>query len=333
MFVPAYGIRTDEKVWWPFGAGAFWANLTTVCGWIAVGQIRQSAGKLRGLGLAVFDGLLFLLLALDAGLWWLWTIITSMSLGGPAMGRGLHGYDPAHMPREVGIWIMLSGIILILAVDFLIIRAVWRAVNGTAASSLAANTTAQPGHTRWHKAWISVLLAFAIAIPLKIFVLGSYVIAGSSVEPELTAGSRILVWKPARTFATGDIIAYDHEGKTFVARVVSAADSAVTVNRNGQPDEAVPRSRVNGKVISVYWRASSQAAQTAKPDAIEMKVTEQLLETTIRALSDTHTKLAEQLQMKNETHPDVIELRAKLSALEHEAERLRAIIRQGEPKQ
>ncbi len=39
---------------------------TTILGWTAVSQIRRSAGRLYGLGLAVFDGLLFPLLALDA---------------------------------------------------------------------------------------------------------------------------------------------------------------------------------------------------------------------------------------------------------------------------
>ena len=37
----------------------------TVLGWVAVAQIRRSADRLYGLGLALFDGLLFPLLALD----------------------------------------------------------------------------------------------------------------------------------------------------------------------------------------------------------------------------------------------------------------------------
>ena len=39
---------------------------TTMLGWMAVSQIRRSAGKLHGMGLAMFDGLVFPLLALDA---------------------------------------------------------------------------------------------------------------------------------------------------------------------------------------------------------------------------------------------------------------------------
>ncbi len=38
----------------------------TILGWVAIGQIRRSAGELRGLGLALFGCLLFPLLSLDA---------------------------------------------------------------------------------------------------------------------------------------------------------------------------------------------------------------------------------------------------------------------------
>jgi serine/threonine protein kinase/tetratricopeptide (TPR) repeat protein len=41
------------------------AGGTTILGWVAVAQIRRSAGKLYGMWLAVFDGLLFPLLMLD----------------------------------------------------------------------------------------------------------------------------------------------------------------------------------------------------------------------------------------------------------------------------
>ena len=81
--------------------------------------------------------------------------------------------------------------------------------------------------------------AVAIALLLgRQFVIAPYVIAGSSAEPELPSGSHILVWKPGQAFARGDMIAYDHEGKTFVGRVVGARGvHREGVNRNGQADE------------------------------------------------------------------------------------------------
>jgi serine/threonine protein kinase len=45
---------------------------TTLLGWIAVAQIRRSAGRLYGLGLAFLDGMLFPLIALAGLLAWFW---------------------------------------------------------------------------------------------------------------------------------------------------------------------------------------------------------------------------------------------------------------------
>ncbi len=53
--------------WWILLLPAMTAPIgTTILGWVAVGRIRRSEGRLYGLGLAVFDGLLFPLLGLDA---------------------------------------------------------------------------------------------------------------------------------------------------------------------------------------------------------------------------------------------------------------------------
>jgi predicted Ser/Thr protein kinase len=46
--------------------------VTTITGWMAVSQIRRSAGRLYGMWLAVLDGLLFPVLLLDAGIATLW---------------------------------------------------------------------------------------------------------------------------------------------------------------------------------------------------------------------------------------------------------------------
>ena len=65
-------------LWWRMAYAIFVVPLTliavtapfasTILGWIAVSQIRNSKGRLHGMGLAVFDGLLFPLLALDGAL-------------------------------------------------------------------------------------------------------------------------------------------------------------------------------------------------------------------------------------------------------------------------
>ena len=70
---------------------------TTILGLVAIAHIRRSAGRLYGMGLAVFDALLFPLLALDVLLLLLWA-----NLGLPA------------------------GILLVLAVDVILVVLAWR---------------------------------------------------------------------------------------------------------------------------------------------------------------------------------------------------------------
>jgi predicted Ser/Thr protein kinase len=89
--------------WAAFWAFWFWTSLfgTSLLGWIAVAQIRRSSGGLRGLWLAVLDGLLFPLLALD------WLVLQT----------------------AVSLWIPIFAVLFILAVDSLLFWLVWRAVN------------------------------------------------------------------------------------------------------------------------------------------------------------------------------------------------------------
>ncbi len=107
---------------------------TTVLGWIAVTQIRRSAGKLHGLWLAVFDGLLFPLLAID-------TLIIKADLGGRThvVGPGLTP-GTAMAERNIPGSVVLLWLAVIIIVDFLIIRAVWRAVQKGHANDGAAKS-------------------------------------------------------------------------------------------------------------------------------------------------------------------------------------------------
>ena len=57
--------------------GSLCLLISPLLGWIAVSQIRRSAGQLYGMWLAVFDGLFFLLLALDTVIVFLWTTTTA----------------------------------------------------------------------------------------------------------------------------------------------------------------------------------------------------------------------------------------------------------------
>jgi serine/threonine protein kinase/tetratricopeptide (TPR) repeat protein len=98
--------------------------ITTILGWVAAMQIRRSGGRLRGLNLALFDGLLFPLLMLDA------------MIGGLAVflqkflavhvwkldGSLFHGLG------DFALWATVVILILIWA-DSAIIRHIWHSMN------------------------------------------------------------------------------------------------------------------------------------------------------------------------------------------------------------
>lgn len=101
---------------------------TTLLGWIAVVHIRRSEAKLHGLWLAVFDGLLFPLCAMDA-------LIIKADLSGRS-----HMVSPGMAELHISGIVALLLVSVILIVDFLIIRAVWRAVN----KGLGGDSSARP---------------------------------------------------------------------------------------------------------------------------------------------------------------------------------------------
>ena len=109
--------------------GCFCLPLNTLLGWIAVTQIRRSAGKLHGLWLAVFDGLLFPLLLADAGIGIFW------------MGVLRAVFNDHRLIPVVGLLALLTMAL----VDWLIIRRVWRAVNKGGAGVPPADASRRRG--------------------------------------------------------------------------------------------------------------------------------------------------------------------------------------------
>jgi hypothetical protein len=106
---------------------------TTILGWVAVAQIRRSGGKLHGLWLAVFDGLFFLLLALDYGITWFLDEL------GIAFHFWTHNYDPIS-----NAFLTVCSISVWLVVDWLIIRRVWHAVNQPTQSPASQSPQEKP---------------------------------------------------------------------------------------------------------------------------------------------------------------------------------------------
>ena len=123
--------------WWQI---AFMATLiplsfgTTILGWISVAQIRRSGGKIHGLWLATFDGLLLPM----AGLfwliflfwWWLFRVVLQTAL--LSVPRPLSFMERIFVDHTGAFTVLATGVTALVA-GFIIVRAVWRAANGRAA--------------------------------------------------------------------------------------------------------------------------------------------------------------------------------------------------------
>jgi uncharacterized protein (TIGR03435 family) len=122
-----------------------------------------------------------------------------------------------------------------------------------------------PAPTAWQR-WLKRLflvqlpVAFGILLVIRIFFLQPFRAATDAAAPEIPRGSHFLVWKLARDFAPGDLIAYRNDGWANLGRVVSNQGGVISVNRNGKPDFSVSPADILGKVVSIYWRPSQDAA-------------------------------------------------------------------------
>jgi serine/threonine protein kinase/tetratricopeptide (TPR) repeat protein len=143
---------------------------TTILGWLAAAQIRRSAGGLHGLELAVFDGLLFPLLGLDVLIGTLWLALAKTA----ANWRGLNGSLFVNL-WEFAFWILLL-IVICAAVDFLIVRWIWRGANQPPEGMGAS---AKP---RWTKGVWQASVFGMLALGVISFTTASLVLCARNVD-------------------------------------------------------------------------------------------------------------------------------------------------------
>ncbi len=133
----------------------------TILGWLAVSQIRRSAGKLHGLWLAVFDGLLFPLLIVDG------IIVSPFILWPQVLGFTLHGSLTSPFGPIVLLLIPVALVFIVL-IDSFMIRRVWRAVHTPGSSRGDEAQTEHEGRKASRLYWSvlagGVLLCILIAI-------------------------------------------------------------------------------------------------------------------------------------------------------------------------
>ena len=108
----------------------------TVLGWVAVTQIRRSAGRLHGLKLALFDGLLLPLWVLD----WVMLWVLGATVGHALAGIVQSGISHDSPWRELCMLGIVSlEVIVVAAVDIKIIRRVWHTVKNRVSGSAAGS--------------------------------------------------------------------------------------------------------------------------------------------------------------------------------------------------
>ena len=116
--------KPPESAWWQlllqfvvFPVGVLAPFGTTILGAISLAQIRHSAGRLYGLGLALFDTLLVPLLLLDSLIAWVWYVVAA-AIGHAAFGPGEPSYS----------LVFLLTVVTSIPIDYVIVRNAWRAV-------------------------------------------------------------------------------------------------------------------------------------------------------------------------------------------------------------
>ena len=143
----------------PAGFAALFAS--TILGGLAVAQIRRSAGRLRGLGWAAFDGLFLPLLTVDLLSWLVW----AFAVKALAASRGLDG-SMFRTLWDFAAFVLLLGLVTGW-VDYLIIRPVWRAITGSAGGDAPSSAA----HTRRNLRRLAAALGLAVTILYPAYVM------------------------------------------------------------------------------------------------------------------------------------------------------------------
>ena len=176
MFYSRVSVEPAGKVhhgpaWWqmallftmlPLGLAAPFG--TTILGWMAVSDIRRSQGRLHGMWLALFDGLLFPLIALTVVVGWFWSWLFDDVIRAALIARpqGRSALEVMFIDHATG-FAVIATIVTLLILGRLIIRAVRRAVSDSPQPVVAA-----PAKKRAVWPWV-------LAVICLIGIVGGYV--------------------------------------------------------------------------------------------------------------------------------------------------------------
>jgi|GEM_PF-1919039 len=190
----------------PFGLTA--SIGMTILGWVAVSQIRRAAGRLHGMWLAVFDGLLFPLLLMTGLIGWFWhwlfhDLIRAAIIAGETELSTLE----TMLVGNPTSFTVLATLVTSLIAGTLIVRGVWRKVK-TSHSAVLDHVPSQKASAGWAigiGCGVLALMAVTVAVGLVMFLwLMPY---NKAKDTAFQARAELLAeqGKPAPTPPIGDV--------------------------------------------------------------------------------------------------------------------------------
>lgn len=116
---------------------------------------------------------------------------------------------------------------------------------------------------RW-KLSVSILVVLLV-LGARAFVLAPFRVVNDAVSPDIPLGSRVLVFKLARSYAPPDVIVYRHDGRNMLGRVAQPGpeNGWLLIARRNEPPQSIPASEIVGRVV-LNTRAALQQNQNEK---------------------------------------------------------------------
>jgi len=92
-------------------------------------------------------------------------------------------------------------------------------------------------------------IALVLGIVVRCTVAQAFYAAGKGAEPLIPQGSRVLVYKLARTFSPGDVIVYRADGNAYLGIVRKQTTDGLVVYKHDEPDKLILSDQVVGRVF------------------------------------------------------------------------------------
>jgi len=268
--------------WWPYflmftllPLGFASPFVTTILGCVAISQIRRSAGKLCGLRLALFDALLFPLLALDGVLVFMWLTLARLLAGfyaNPSVQDNPQ-IHPDLVTRIANVLaqhefaiplLILVTIVVAIVVDFLIIRRAWRAANKPVGGPQPLSAAPHSGGAKrtWLAPVLLIVALVAAVLPVLLVGITLWCTYEAIHRPAVTREQQAAVEAPnfARkapsqpVMATGALEATTDVPPRWVCRALVEESDIVAVEVGQEVRmtlDAFPKRKFQGKVAQV----------------------------------------------------------------------------------